>query len=330
MRADEMAWENFGTPMVIAAQGGLDSAGHIVAWDYQSWTENRGSRVPPAGNSPAAVLAGQPEPRPPASPPPGTPPLGDDGSNAFPWYSFPSERVISHGVYEKWLFTGPLRSPSRIQNTFAQESFMEELATAAGADPVAFRLAHTNDPRLIAVINKVAAVAKWQARPSPNPAQQGSVKTGRGLASVRYEGKSSWVAAVITVQVDTSSGVVTPTQIAVVQDCGVVINPDGVRQQIEGNIVQGISRSLKEEVMFDRSGVLSVDWTSYPIVSFQDLPDDVQIELIDRPDLPALGVGEAAISVIPGAFANAIFDATGARLRQVPFTPARVKAAVSG
>jgi nicotinate dehydrogenase subunit B len=327
MRADEMSWENFGTPMVMTARGGLDAGGHIVGWDYQNWTYSRGGRPAPPGNLPAGVLAGFPEQAPPKSPPP-SPPLGDDGSNAYPWYTFPSQLVRSYGVSRRWLFTGPLRSPSRIQNTFAQESFMDELAQAAGMDAVAFRLAHTTDPRLEAVIRKAAATAGWQARPGPALNQGGTTMTGRGIASVRYEGSSSWVAAVITVGVDTTTGAVTPTQVAIAHDCGVVINPDGLVSQIQGNLVQGLSRSLKEEVTFDRSGVLSVDWTSYPIITFPELPDDVRIELIDRPDRPALGAGEAAISVIPGAIANAIWDATGRRVRQVPFTPARVLAAL--
>lgn len=329
MRADEMSWENFGTPMVIQARGGLDSSGHIAAWDYKNWTPNRGNRVPPAANTPTGVLAGMAEVPPPKSPPPGTPPLGDDGSNAYPWYTFPSQRVISYGLYPKWLFTGPLRSPSRIQNTFAQESFVDELANLAGSDPIDFRLAHTQDPRLIAVIQKIADASNWQKRPSPNPsAGTGTTRTGRGIAAVRYEGSSSWVAAGITVSVNTQTGAVTPTQIVIAHDCGVVVNPDGLRNQIQGNVVQGISRSLMEEVMFDNSGVLSVDWGSYPVVTFLDIPEDLKIELIDRPTLPALGAGEATISVMPGAFANAIFDATGKRLRQIPFTPARVKAAL--
>ena len=257
------------------------------------------------------------------------PPLGDDGSNAYPWYTFPAQLVRSYGVSMPWLFTGPLRSPARIQNTFGQESFMDELAAAAGADAVAFRVAHTTDPRLLAVIQKAASTAGWQTRPGPAPNQTGTTRTGRGIASVRYEGSSSWVAAVITVTVNATSGVVTPTQVVIAHDCGVVINPDGLVNQIQGNIVQGLSRSLKEEVMFDPSGVLSVDWTSYPIITFPELPDDVRIELIDRPDLPALGAGEAAISVIPAAIANAIWDATGKRVRQVPFTPARVLAALN-
>jgi nicotinate dehydrogenase subunit B len=327
MRADEMSWENFGTPMVMSARAGMDAAGGIVGWDYQSWTYSRGGRPAPPGNIPTGVLAGFPEPGPPKSPP-APAPLGDDGSNAYPWYRFTSQRVRSYLVSRPWLFTGPLRSPSRIQNTFAQESFMDELAAAAGLDPLAFRVAHTDDPRLLAVIQKAASAAEWQSRPGPAPGPSGATRTGRGMAAVRYEGSSSWVAAVITVRVDTGSGVVTPTQVVVAHDCGVVINPDGLVNQIQGNVVQGISRSLKEEVAFDRSGVLSVDWASYPIATFLDLPDDLRIELIDRPDQPALGAGEATISVIPAAIANAIWDATGKRLRQVPFTPQRVLSAL--
>src|SRR5258708_30744950 len=176
MRGDEGAWENYGTPMVMSLRAGLDAGGRIVAWDYQGWTANRGSRPGPPGNLPAGVLAGFPEPPPPASPPP-SPPLGDDSLNSMPSYAFPSQRVVSYGVYRPWLFTGPLRSPSRLQNTFAHESFMDELAAAAAADPVAFRLAHTGDPRLAAVIRKAADTAAWQARPSPAPSEPGPGRT---------------------------------------------------------------------------------------------------------------------------------------------------------
>ncbi|HYW25008.1 MAG TPA: molybdopterin cofactor-binding domain-containing protein [Terriglobales bacterium] len=328
MRADEISWENYGTPMVMNLRAGLDATGKIVGWDYHGWTANRGGRPGPPGSVPAGMLAGFPESPPPPSPPP-SPPLGDDGLNSTPWYAFANERVISYGVYSPWLFTGPLRSPSRLQNTFATESFMDELATAAGADPIAFRLAHTTDARLAAVINRVATAANWQARQSPAPAQGGTTRTGRGIAAVRYEGNSAWVAAIITLTVDTTTGAIAVTQVAVAHDCGVIVNPDGLRNQVEGNIVQGLSRSLKEEVKFDRSGVLGVDWASYPIITFTELPDDVRIELIDHPDLPALGAGESTISVIAGAMGNAIFDATGKRIRTLPFTPDRVKAALA-
>jgi nicotinate dehydrogenase subunit B len=328
MRADEISWENYGTPMVMNLRAGLDASGKIVGWDYHGWTANRGGRPGPPGNIPSGVLAGFPEPPAPPSPPP-SPPLGDDGLNSTPWYAFANQRVISFGVYSPWLFTGPLRSPSRLQNTFATESFMDELAAAAGADPIAFRLAHTSDSRLAAVIDRVASAAGWQPRPSPAPAQGGTKRTGRGIAAVRYEGNSAWVAAIIALTVDTASGAVSVTQVAVAHDCGVIVNPDGLRNQVEGNIVQGLSRSLKEEVKFDRSGVLGVDWASYPIISFSELPDDVRIELIDHPELPALGAGESTISVIGGAIGNAVFDATGKRLRTLPFTPDRVKAALT-
>jgi CO/xanthine dehydrogenase Mo-binding subunit len=329
MRADEISWENFGTPMVMSLKGGLDASGHIVSWDYENWGANRGGRPAPPGNIPTGVLAGFPETRPPASPPP-SPPLGDDGSNALTWYSLPVQRTRSYGVNQPWLFTGPLRSPARLQNTFAQESFMDELAAAAGMDPVAFRLMHVGDDnRLADVINRAANSAGWQARPSPAPGQTGTVRTGRGLAATRYEGNSSWVAVAMTVSVDTSSGVVTPTQVVAAQDCGTVINPDGCKAQIEGCIVQGLSRTLMEEIKFDKSGVLSVDWMSYPIITFNQLPDDIKIELVNRPGFPALGVGEAVISAVAGAMGNAIFDATGKRLRTLPFTPDRVKAGLT-
>jgi CO/xanthine dehydrogenase Mo-binding subunit len=328
MRADEISWENYGTPMVMNLKAGLDASGKIVGWDYHGWTANRGGRPGPPGNIPSGVLAGFAEPAPPPSPP-ASPPLGDDGLNSTPWYAFPTQRVISYGVYSPWLFTGPLRSPSRLQNTFATESFMDELAAAAGADPVAFRLGHTSDARLTAVIRRVADAAGWQARPSPAPAQTGAVRTGRGIAAVRYEGNSAWVAAIIALTVDTASGAIAVTQVAVAHDCGVIVNPDGLRNQVEGNIVQGLSRSLKEEVKFDRSGVLGVDWASYPIIGFSELPDDVRIELIDHPELPALGAGESTISVIGGAIGNAVFDAVGKRIRTLPFTADRVKAALA-
>lgn len=328
MRADEMAWENFGTPMVISLRAGLDANGSIAGWDYEGWTANRGSRPGPPGNLPAGMLAGFPEPAPPLSPPP-SPPLGDDSLNSTPWYSLPTQRVLSYGVYQPWLFTGPLRSPSRLQNTFAAESFMDELALAVGMDPVDFRMKHVGrDSRLKAVIQGAAQLAGWQTRVSPAPAQTGTVKTGRGIASVRYEGNSAWVAAVITLAVDTTSGSIAVKQVAVSHDCGVIINPDGLKNQVEGNVVQGLSRSLKEAVMFDKSGVLSVDWASHPMITFPELPDDLKIQLIDHPELPALGAGESTISVIGGAIANAIFDATGKRIREIPFTPERVLAAL--
>ena len=328
MRHDEMAWENFGTPMVMHLRAGVDPGGTITSWDHEDWTANRGSRPGPPGNLPTGVLAGFPEPPPPPSPPP-TPPLGDDSLNSMPSYKFANLRVRSYGVYQPWLFTGPLRSPSRLQNTFANESFMDEIASALQADPVAFRLRHATDPRLVAVIQKAAQSAGWQARPSPNPASSGGSNpaTGRGMAAVHYEGNSSYLAMVVDVEIDQGSGQVRVPRVVVAHDCGVIINPDGLRLQIEGNVIHALSRALKEEVTFDRSGVTSVDWSSYPIMTFQELPSQLTIELINRPDQPALGAGEPTETLVAGALGNAIFDATGTRLRVLPFTPARVAGA---
>lgn len=329
MRHDEMAWENFGTPMVMHLRAGVDAGGTITSWDHEDWTANRGSRPGPPGNLPTGVLAGFPEPPPPPSPPP-SPPLGDDSLNSMPSYTFANLRVRSYGVYKPWLFTGPLRSPSRLQNTFANESFMDEIASAFRLDPVAFRLRHATDPRLIAVIQKAAQSAGWQARPSPNPASgSGSnLATGRGVAAVHYEGNSSYLAMIVDAEVDRGSGQVRVPRVVVAHDCGVIINPDGLRLQLEGNVIHALSRALKEEVTFDRSGVTAVDWSSYPILTFEELPTQLTIDLINRPDQPALGAGEPTETLLAGALANAIFDATGARLRVLPFTPARVKAAM--
>jgi CO/xanthine dehydrogenase Mo-binding subunit len=192
---------------------------------------------------------------------------------------------------------------------------MDELAIAANADPVEFRVRHLTDPRAIAVIQSVARLAKWTGRTKRDG---GSAATGRGVAFVQYEGTEAYVAAIVDVAVDVAQHSVRVTHAYVAHDCGLIINPDGLRNQIEGNVIQGISRTLKEAVKFDRARVTSVDWRSYPILTFAEVPDSIEIELIDHPELPSVGAGEAATSPIPGAIANAIFDATGKRLREVP------------
>ena len=327
MRHDEMGWENYGTPLVMHLRAGVDGSGKIVAWDHEDWAASRGNRPGPPGNIPSGRLAGFPEPPPPKSPPP-SPPLGDDTLQSIPSYSFPNLRVRSYGVYQPWLFTGPLRSPSRLQNTFANESFMDEIAAALKLDPVEFRLRHATDPRMAAVIQAAARSAGWDARPSPNQAGASPAK-GRGISAVHYEGRDAYVAAIAEVEVDRRTGNVTVRRMTVAHDCGIIINPDGLRNQIEGGVVQSISRALKEEVRFDRSGVTSLDWSGYPILTFSELPDEIRIELINRPDRPAVGAGEPTPTVVAGAIANALFDATGRRLRELPFTPERVTAALT-
>jgi len=326
MRHDEHAWENYGTAMVLEARAGLDDTGHVAAWDYATWTASRGNRPGPPGNVPTGVMAGFPEMPAPKSPPP-SPPLGPDGSNTVTSYTFPSQRVITHSVASRF-FTGPLRSPSRIQNTFANESFMDELAYAVNQDPIAFRLKHISDPRLIAVIEGVAELSQWVSRPSPQANLTDRLLIGRGIGAMQYEGTGAYAGVVAQVQVDTKTGKVTVQHVWAAQDCGLTINPDGMRLQAEGCVVQGVSRSLREEVQWNAQGITTVDWDTYPVLRFPDLPQ-FDFRIINRPDKPVLGAGEVVITGLVAAIGNAIFDATGARLRQAPFIPARVRAALT-
>lgn len=209
-------------------------------------------------------------------------------------------------------------------NTFANESFMDELAAAARIDPLEFRLRYLDDVRARELLKALAEKVNWEARPSPHVKQDGWTE-GRGLAFARYENDEALVACVANVQVDRTSGVVSVKRIVVAHDCGLIINPDGVRNQIEGNVIQSLSRALKEQVKFDEAHITSVDWQTYPILTFSEIPD-IEIVLINRPTEPAVGAGEPATITTAAAVANAIFDATGLRLRQMPFTPEQVKA----
>jgi CO/xanthine dehydrogenase Mo-binding subunit len=211
-----------------------------------------------------------------------------------------------------------MRSLGGAANTFANESFMDELAAAANIDPLELRLRHLTDPRAVEVLKTAAQHADWGT-----PFLSGE---GRGIAFAQYENDEAYVATVAQVQVDATSGAVRVKRVVVAHDCGLIINPDGLRNQIEGNVIQSTSRALCEEVIFAESHITSVDWDSYPILKFSEAPD-VQVVLINRPDQRAVGAGEPATITTAAAIANAIFDATGARVRQIPFTPERIKAA---
>jgi nicotinate dehydrogenase subunit B len=311
-RVDEFLGEPKAAAMLMEAQAGLDAAGNIAAWDYQVWTATHTARPRQA----TALLAGQEVRRQPAPPPA----FFGGARNAPTNYTVPHQRVTMHWIAHPPLRTSSMRSLGGAGNTFANESFMDELAAAAGADPVAFRLRHLDDPRGRAVLELVAREAGWgEALPADE---------GRGVAFARYENTQAYVALVAHVAVDRARGVVRVRRMVVAHDCGLIVNPDGVRNQIEGNMLQALSRALKEEVCFDPQGQTSVDWQTYPILTFSEVPD-LAVHLIDRQDEPALGAGEPATVVAAPAVANAICAATGARLRRVPFTPERVRAVLA-
>ena len=318
MRHDEHGNEPKGAAMVMEVAGGLDSQGNVAAWDYQVWSPGHAGR--PAGNGPGNTLAGAQL---------GLPdllaPAGAD-RNARPTYVFPNSRVRLHLLQSTVLRVSSLRGLGSPQNTFANESFIDELAHAAGADPIEFRIRHLKDERAIAVLEAVAKLAEWSPRPARGGPNAGS---GRGVAFVHYDNYSGYAAIALQVHVDRASGKVSVERAAAAHDCGLIVNPDGLKNQIEGNIVQTLSRALLEEVKFDTAQVTSLDWARYPILRFSDVPEEIAIALINRPDKPSVGAGEPAAAPVMAAVANAIFDATGARLRSVPFTAERVKAALA-
>lgn len=317
-RADEFAWEPKSAPMVMTLRGGLDLEGNVTAWDYEYWSPTHTNRPRLAAQLlPAQWWAGQP--------PPPAPFFFGAQNCAVPGYAIPHKRVTLHKLAQAPLRISSFRSLGGAGNTFAKESFMDELAAAAGVDALEFRLRHLNQPRAVAVLKAAAEKAAWVARPA-SPARRSGILQGRGVAYAPY-GEDAFVATIAEVEVDTASGQVKVLRIVIAHDCGLIINPDGLRNQIEGNILQSLSRALKEEVKFDAHGVTSLDWESYPILTFSEVPQ-VEIVLINRPDLPATGAGEPATVGTAPAVANAIFDACGARVRQVPFTPKQVLAAM--
>jgi nicotinate dehydrogenase subunit B len=323
MRHDEHGNEPKGAAMVMELRGGLDPQAGVAAWDYHVWSPGHAGR--PAGNGPGNTLAGAQ-----LGLPDNLLATGAD-RNARPTYVFPNSKVTLHLLQSSVLRVSSLRGLGSPQNTFANESFIDELAHAAGADPIEYRIRHLKDERAIAVLEAVAKLAQWAPRPAPrggSNAGSGSF-TGRGVAFVHYDNYSGYAAIALQVHVDRASGKVSVERVAAAHDCGLIVNPDGLKNQIEGNIVQTLSRALLEEVKFDTAKVTSVDWARYRILRFSDVPEEIAITLINRPDKPSVGAGEPAASPIMAAVANAIFDATGVRLRSVPFTPERVKAALA-
>jgi CO/xanthine dehydrogenase Mo-binding subunit len=318
-RADEHGWDPKGPAMVMDLAGAVGPDGTVTAWKFDGYTPTHSTRpTGMAGN----LLDGQLTGAPPAK----NGNIGGD-RNAAHIYAFPNQRVSVHWQPTAVLGAAALRGLGAPQNCFANESFLDELCHAAGADPVAFRLAHLTDPRARDVMTAVAKLAKWEPGRAKRPAGNGVVR-GRGVAFARYETTDAYVAMIADVDVTPASGALRVRDVFVAHDCGLIVNPDGLRNQIEGAVIQGTSRALKEQVTFDRSSVTSVDWRTYPIVRFSEVPD-VHITLIDRPAERPLGAGEPATIIVAPAIGNAVFAATGARLREVPFSAARVKIALA-
>ena len=316
MREDEHGWEPFGPPMVTEVAARLDAAGRIAGWQYDVWSPPHNARPGRAGNLLAAQHLARPFTPAPARPIPM--PEGGGDRNAIPCYAIANARVVSHFQPEAPLRTSALRSLGAYVNVFSIESFMDELAHAAGADPVAFRLAHLEDPRAIEVVKAAARRFGWEAY-ARTPGR------GRGFAFARYKNLAAYCALALEVEVARETGFVRITRAVAAVDCGEIVNPDGVRNQIEGGILQSCSWTLLERVRFDARQVLTRDWAGYPILRFKQAPERLEVVLVDRPGQPFLGTGEAAQGPAAAALANAVFDACGLRFRDLPMDRARIR-----
>jgi CO/xanthine dehydrogenase Mo-binding subunit len=322
MRDDEFSWEPYGSAMVMKMLARLDGAGNIVYWQHDVWSHPHSTR--PGNRGGNNLLAGWhiADPVKPAPARNSPQPSGAADRNAVPLYDFPQQKIVLHYLPEMPIRTSALRTLGAYSNVYALESFMDEVAARAGADPVAFRLKHMKDPRARAVIEAAASKAAWQ------PNRRGDGSRGRGIAFAKYKNLSCYVAVVADVAVDRRSGKVRVERVVSAVDAGLIINPSGVVNQIEGGIIQSTSWTLKESIRFDSKHITTKSWADYPILTFSEVPA-VDVVLINRPDERSLGTGEGSQGPTVAAIANAVANATGARLRDLPLTPARVKAALA-
>jgi len=317
-RADEHGWDPKGPPTLIDVRANLDASGRVAAWESEFF-------IPQGAATDvdlvAATLAGLPAEH-------ILSPGGIIGNSAI-GYKFPNIKTVCHRLETTPFRPSWIRTPGRMQNTFANECFVDELAAEVNADPLDFRIKYTDpaDKRGLEVLDRLAKLAKWETRASPQQGIPGNIVRGRGCSYVKYELVRTYIGAVADVEVNRATGDIRVVRFYVVHDCGQIINPNGVKAQIEGSVIQTVSRTLKEEIAFDRGMVTSLDWASYPILTFPELPEIV-IELIDRPTEQPWGAGEPAAAVVPSSISNAVFDATSVRLRSVPFKREKVKAAL--
>jgi CO/xanthine dehydrogenase Mo-binding subunit len=323
MRDQGTGWDPKGPASIHKVRAAIDASGHVTAYEFVSKAFSRVD-VNTNGSKPWDTLAGQER---------GVALKSGDGFGVpAESYAFPNKRLAWETIpplldRSSPLRTSHLRDPVGPQIHFASESFIDEVAAALDLDPIEFRMRHLKDPRDIAVIKAAAEKAGWLSRPSPRKDQSGNKVSGRGIAYAQRNGTR--VAIVAEVEIDRGTGKIWARKFTVAHDCGLIINPDGLEKTIEGNNVQGVSRTLWEEVTFDHNNVTSVDWMSYPILDITETPETIEVVLIDRPELPATGAGEPSIRPVAAAIANAIYDATGVRIRRVPFSPERVKGALS-
>ena len=320
-REQEHAWEPKGTGQLMDVRGGLTADGSVAGYDFATRYPSNGAPTL------ALLLTGK------IAPVPDVFEMGD--RTAIPPYDYDHLRVVAHDmppiVRASWF-----RGVSALPNTFAHESYIDELAAEAGVDPIEYRLRYLKDPRAIDLVNAVAERAGWTSRPvRQEPVTEGNIVRGRGFAYALYVHSkfpgfgAAWSAWIADVAVNKATGDVSVTRVVAGQDSGLMINPDGVRHQIHGNVIQSTSRALMEEVSFDRHSVTSREWGAYPIITFPDVPK-IDVLMLPRPDQPPLGVGESASVPSAAAIANAIYDATGVRFRELPFTPERILRGLRG
>jgi CO/xanthine dehydrogenase Mo-binding subunit len=310
MRESEHQWEPYGTAMAFQLSAGMDAEGNLLAWETKIWSDSHSTR--PNGRAGSFVSARHLEP-----------PVefrkggfsGGSYRNGIPEYSIPAKQLLLYN-YSGPLRTSSLRGLGAYGNTFAMESFLDELINKAEKDPVEFRLKNLKDPRAKTVVETLAEKSEWKTR-------QKSTSNGFGIAYSRYKNSTSYFAVLAEVEIDKCAKAYKLKKLTGVIDSGLVINPDGLKNQTEGGMIQSASWSMMEEVVYDQGGIVSKDWTSFPIIRMLDAPE-VEVHLIDRPDTSPMGAGEAAMGPVAAAIANAIFDATGSRIRHLPLKAEKI------
>jgi CO/xanthine dehydrogenase Mo-binding subunit len=321
MRDQEHTWEPYGPAMTSDIGATLDASGRVVEFYYDVWSNSHSTRPESAGNTMVGWMVdppfAQPEPKPIPQP------TGGGDRNAIPLYSFPRAKVTHHFIPEMPLRVSALRALGAYMNVFAIESFMDELALAAKTDPIEFRLKHLDDPRAKDVVQNVAERFGWRGW------RKTSAYHGRGFAFAKYKNLAAYVAVAVALTVDRDSGAVKLERAVAADDSGQAINPDGIKNQVEGAIVQAASWTLYEQVHFDQMRITSRDWATYSILRFQNLFRTVEVDVIDRPGQPYLGTGEGGQGPTAAAIANAVADAIGVRLRDLPLSRQKIKTAIA-